>query len=92
MAVAEFASQAGTERDDAVRRAKELEAQLEILKKESQDALAQAKADAQKLEEERHTRAAERKEQLAGRLRVMADALSSMLLEHEPAVLVMLPL
>jgi thioesterase domain-containing protein len=92
VAVVEFASRAGTEKDGAVRRAKDLEVQLETLKKESQDALAQAKADAHKLEEERRTRAAEHEEQLASRLRALADALSSTLLECEPAMLVSLPL
>ena len=86
--VAESTSQAVTERDGAVRRAKGLEVQLETLRKESQAALKQAKADAQEREKERRTQAAEREEQLAGRLRTLADALSGKFLERELAVFV----
>jgi len=79
MAVAESASRAVAEKNDAVRRAIDLEAKLEALKKESKAALDQAKADAQEL----RTQAAEHEGKLDNRLLALIDVLAGRSSDHE---------
>ena len=74
---AESANRAGVEREDAVKRAKDLELQLETLRKESQAALKQAQDEAKKQEDKNRAQAAKHEERLAARLRPVVDALSS---------------
>jgi hypothetical protein len=80
--VAESFSQAAAERDDALRHVDELNKKLEVLEKESQDALDQAKTKAQEREKKRWSNAAAREGGLEGRVSAFAEKLSSDILSQ----------
>lgn len=75
----ESTDQAEVEKADAITRAKDLEARLETLQKDSQAALKKSQDEAEEREKATRAQTAERAEQIVTRLRALAESFSSAL-------------